>query len=193
MSTPGKVLVVLVALATIPYLFLFSLFYQRNTNWGKEMQRLETEVVKTREDAVKALDTLYEARKEITASQVRRDVALTELRSEIAHLNKQLSLNVERQERIRLQLESTQASTELTQKDIAHRTQEEADTKTALADTQKAVEELKADVGTKLTTLEGMRTKFLDTMERNRELVKQAQGVNPSSPPPRTRPASLRP
>src|SRR5262245_51192758 len=117
MSTAGKVLVVLVALAIIPYLFLYSLVYQLNTNWGKEIQKLDKDIATAGEQADEAIAQMQKIRLEATQSQEQRLRDMVNLRNEVSKLEKHQTQTVEQQERIRLLLQTTKTSIDLATQD----------------------------------------------------------------------------
>lgn len=189
MSTVGKVLVVLVALATLPYLYLYVQVYQLHTNWGKEVQGLEKQIADVGQQAKDALAEAAAVRLEATQSQEARLRETTGLRNGVSKLEKLLSMTVEQQERTRLLLKTMQDSIALAETDKSQRANEIETFNAEIAKTNGLLEELKADVTRKLTDLGELRTQFTEVLAKNQEMVKRMNGS--ASRTGRTRPASF--
>ena len=190
MSTTGKVFVVLVAIAIIPWIILFSMISQLNTNWGQHVAKLEASIQQEKDEAVKASESLAEMRVKINASQVRRDQELSSLRGLISQAEKRLTVAEERQERLRIDLETYMSVKAKADALIETRMKEKQETEKTLADTQAAVAALQADVVTKLAEVANLRQKFLNTMEQNRSELERRKQAEPAGA--HTRPASYR-
>jgi chromosome segregation ATPase len=192
MSTAGRVLVVLVALAMIPWIILFSLVYQLNENWGQEKLNVEKKIAETEQDNARIRADLDKMLGDIKFLQVNRDNQLTLLRSRLSDAEKRQTLAFEAQERMRLEIETLNVAIKAAQTSIERRTQEWQDTNKALADTRAAVQVLRQDVDAKYQQVEELRSRFLKVTQENRKQLRQAVGSGADAGRARIRSASLR-
>jgi uncharacterized coiled-coil protein SlyX len=192
MSTAGKVLVVLVALALIPWIYLTALVYQLNSSWGKEIEKLNGQVAETSKQADEAMAELARVRDLITADQLGRDHDLTVLRSHLSEVENLQALTMEQQDRDRLHRESLEQAIAAARDAIAVRDQEKQETMDQLAAEREQVNKTQADVAALMDRLAGLRKDFTDTMSRNRELLQKAGGSPTGALPGRVRAASFR-
>jgi uncharacterized coiled-coil protein SlyX len=192
MSTAGKVLVVLVALALVPWIYLTSLVYQLNANWGKEIENLNKQLAETSQKADEAKAGLAQVRDLITADQLGRDHDLTVLRAHLSEVENLLALTMEQQDRDRLHRESLEEAITAANAAIAVRDQEKQETIDLLAAERSEVDKKQADVASLMDRLAGLRKDFLDTMAQNRDLMQKAAGTTSGALPSRVRPASYR-
>lgn len=191
MSTPGKVLVIIAILAIIGWIFLFSMVAELNTNYGKEVIRLQGDLAKLEkqlEDTKSQVATLLP---QITVAQVARDKQLLVLRTELSDLEKRFSDVQEGFIRVEQQVAITQKSVEDANKALAVRQQEKVEATKELATLRGAVDTLKTENNTLLSRLNDLRKSFLSVTTENRRLLEKL--ANPSAKPATTaRRASLR-
>ncbi len=194
MSTVGKVLVVLVALAVIPAIFLYSMVSQLNSNWGKEIQRLDNEIARVHKETAETRLELNKTRAKIERSQTDRNNELQVLRTALSDVEKRQTLNFEQLERLSLQIATLQASLKDAQLSVTRRTQEKQKTEEDLAATRAANQTLRADVDAKFQELSNLRSTFKKISDENRALLQRLGQAGSGAPPAavHTRPASLR-
>lgn len=190
MSTAGKVLVVLVALATIPWIILFSMVYQLNENWGLEIQNLSKAVAATEQEAARMRGELDRTLHEASSSQVERDNQLTVLRGRLSDAEKQNTLIAEAQARMQHQLDTLNVAIKAAQTAAERRAKEKEDTNQALADTREAVQVLRQDVDAKYQQVTDLQSRFRKLMDQSRKQLHQAGRAGADGT--RIRAASLR-
>ncbi len=180
MSTAGKVLVVLVTLALMGWIVLFSAVAQRNTNWGKSLQALEVKA----EDVAKKADaqeiSLEKTKVDTTLIRSRQEKDAVVLRGRLSDAEKELSLANETNSRYKIDREAVDAAAE-----DANATRErwEADVaalKRQLADVQAVVGKFKAENAALAGTYGGLQGEFIKVKGETDQAAK-------SSVKPRTR------
>lgn len=173
MSTAGKVLVGVVVLALIGWIVLFSLVYELNTNWGKEMDRLTAQVQKLEQDTKAQAITLENTLAELSHEQVQRDTDVEVLRGLLSHAEKLATQNLEATERVRFQVAGLEAAQKDAAEQVKNRVAEKAKTQADLATAEEAVKTLQGQVQGQLDQLSTLRDSFLQTMEENRKMIDQ--------------------
>ena len=193
MSTAGKVLVILVALAFIGWLGLFACIAEYNRNWGARdaQQRAELEgTAGTRtEPPKKALkDRIEDARDEyqrkllaLDDESAAFDRKFVENQIVEADLQKLLTELRESLERYRTGLENAQVSEKAAVATLDLRTKERDDFQTEFDADKAVVASDKMINDEMLAKLTGLREQFAKTFAENKKLVKQ---INDLERPP---------
>jgi DNA anti-recombination protein RmuC len=177
MSTAGKVLVGVVILALVGWIVLFSLVYELNTNWGREIDRLTAQVQKLDQEATAQATALENALADLSREQVRRDTDVEVLRGLLSDAEKLAALNQEATERVKLQVAGLEQARREAADRIQHRAEEKARTQKELADAEATVKTLQGRVQAQLDELANLRQTFVQTMEENRKLVERMRGA----------------
>lgn len=171
MSTAGKVLVGVVVLALIGWIVLFSLVYELNTNWGKEMDRLTAQIQKLEQDTKAQAVTLENTLAELSQEQIQRDTDVEVLRGLLSHAEKLATQNLEATERVRLQVAGLEAAHRDAAEQVKNRIAEKAQTQKDLATAEETVKTLQGEVQGQLDQLSTLRENFLQTMDENQKLI----------------------
>lgn len=192
MSTPGKVLVAVVILGLVGWVFLFAQIAQLNTNWGKRIDELTTQVGELETGIAQTRATIADRLAETTRSQEQRDKQLTVLRTRLSDVEKLQALNQEAAIRVEQQIGLLNTSINAATTALNNRNTEATATEKLLADTRTEVEQLKAAVAQRFDTLGQLREQFQTTQAENAELQQRLLGSGSSTRGDvRTRPASL--
>ena len=173
MSTPGKVLIVLVALATLGLIFLSAQVAELDRNWGQKIQQLQADLEKVRQDVAQAGQEIAKTKAEINLVQQEREDELTRLRSRLSDLQKVDSFTRETLDRFSLQLASVEAQAEAAQKRQGDRQQELTDTQKALTNGMAELSQLVRQNNDLLVELARLRGDFLELLAENRSMVEQ--------------------
>lgn len=193
MSTAGKVLVILVLLAVLPWLWLAAGVAQHHINWAK----LYAETEKQRNEAKAELPPLesaiYEQKNEATVLQVSLDKQRRNFRGQMAMEQKEESETKETLSRTDYQLKQAQLEAENAKKRHDIRRQEKLDLDKAIADEQVVVQDLMNENKALKERLANLEKDFLATVEDNKKQIdrirKKAEST--SGAKPRTRLGSL--
>lgn len=195
MSTAGKVLVVLNALATLGLIFLSVQVAELDRNWGQKLQQVQADLEKVRQDVTKADQEIVKARADINLVQQEREDDLTRLRSRIADLQKVDSFTRETLDRFTLQMASVEAQLQSAQTRQNDRQTELTDTQKSLTNALNELSQLVQQNNDRLGELTRLRSDFLETLAENRSMVqKMLRGSGSESEGrsrPRTRAASM--
>jgi chromosome segregation ATPase len=183
MSTAGKVLVVLVALAMVFWLVLAAAITQLNKSWGERIATLDSDISKVKAQIDGLEQTIRKAKDDTASDQAQKARALTVLRSRLSDLEKLETEIHETQERLKFEIASVQSSAKQAQSTHELRKTEVANLKVAQADEEKSVEQLKAENGNLMTELGRLRDQFKSTLDENKRLVDRMRG-------PRAKPAA---
>lgn len=173
MSTAGKVLVGVVMLALIAWIVLFSLVYELNTNWGKELDRLTAQVQKLDQDAKDQAIALENTLAELSREQIQRDTDVEVLRGLLSDAEKIATQNQEATERVRLQVAGLETAQRDAVERVQHRVEQKAQTQKELATAEATVKTLQGQVQGQLQELSTLRDNFLQTMEENRTMIER--------------------
>jgi chromosome segregation ATPase len=175
MSTLGKVLCVLVALAVLPWLWLASGVADLNRNWGKREVELNDQIAKAAGDIATTRTEIRDFKNRIDLAQRERDMRLRTVRAELSQLLKRESYSKETLDRFTLQRSGVERDHEGAQRQLESRTQELADTRKAMADAQGELAQLKEENTRDRAHLADLRKQFQTTLEENRSLVENAR------------------
>lgn len=175
MSTAGKVLVVLVMLASVACLMLAGGIAQLNANANKRLQELSTQLAKAQEDIGAARREAMALRDETTETQEKIDREVTTLRARQSDLERTRTQILDHLARLRYDLGTVNATIDGARTSLQNRNAEfEADEK-ELADLRGRVQSLKANNTQLMGTLETLRTRFQDTYHKNVDMVGKAR------------------
>ncbi len=174
MSTAGKVLVVLIMLASLVWMILMAGVTQLNRNGNQALKNLDEKVVQLTDDVQTARSQIVEIKDQTSVLQAQMDKDLTVIRSRQLDVERVSSNIKEILSRVQYQL-ATLGET-VTNAEAAAK--KRADEKVA---EQKALDDAKADVQTlkgqnqELTNrLTGLRNEFKSTLKTNASLIGKA-------------------
>ncbi len=195
MSTPGKVLIVLIVLTTLGWIFMAAQVAELDRNWGQKLQQLQADLTKVQQDVAKTGEEVAKTKATINLVQQEREDELNRLRSQLSNLQKVDSFTRETLDRFTLQLASVEAQTEAAQKRQGDRQQELTDTQKNLTDTMTELSQLVRQNNDLLVELARLRSDFLETLAENRAMVdrmlRNARSRTEGRSQPRTRSASM--
>jgi peptidoglycan hydrolase CwlO-like protein len=171
MSTAGKVLVVLVMLASIGCLMLAGGVAQLNTNANKRLQELSTQLAKAQEDIVAARHEAMVLRDETSETQERIDREVATLRARQTDLERSKTQITNDLARLQYDLSTVNATIQGARTSIQTRTAEfDADEK-EIADLRGRVQSLKSNNAESMARLQSLRQEFRDTYHKNVDMV----------------------
>ena len=171
MSTPGKVLVVLVMLTSLVWVVMAASVAQINNTGSKKLADLNTQVNQLQTDVVQAQRDLHALKDQISQTQVEMGYDLATVRARQAALEKVRSDTLEMASRVKLQLADYEASIQTAQ---TARDQREAEKKAEIDAKAKAEAEVAglAKEHSRLTEqLTKLTNQFRTTLESNKRLV----------------------
>jgi chromosome segregation ATPase len=175
MSTLGKVLCVLVVLATLPWLWLASGIADLNRNWGKRINELDEQIAQARTDIGTTRSEIQAFKNRIDLAQRDRDMRLTTARALLSQLYKSDSYSKETLDRFTLQKSGVDRDLEGAQRSLESRTQELADTKKVVSDAQAELAQLKEENERDRAQLSALRQEFRAMLDENRSLVESSR------------------
>jgi chromosome segregation ATPase len=174
MSTAGKVLVVLIMLASLVWMVLMAGVTQINRNGNQALKNLDDKVVQLTDDVQTARSQIVEIKDQTSVLQEQMDKDLTVIRSRQLDVERVSSNIKEILSRVQYQL----ATLGDTVKNAEAAAKQRADEKVA---EQKALDDARADVQTlkgqnqELTNrLTGLRNEFKSTLKTNASLIGKA-------------------
>lgn len=191
MSTLGKVLVILVALALLGWIFLASLVAEHHANWGESVKKTNEEVAAIEPLLPPLQDQIDRKLAEVSLAQVSLDRARRNFRAEYAMAQREESDSKEGLIRVNYQkaLVDEEIQKAKTRHDV--RKQEVADFERDIAQEQTNVQGLIAE-NTKLRNeLDSLQKAFLQTTEENRNYLDRLKKARTGSTKPRTTLGSL--
>lgn len=173
MSTAGKVLSILVTLAIVGLLVLFSMITSLNQSWGEKIQGLEKNVASLEDDLKTTLDEINRLKIDATASQRERERVFANLASQLSKLANADSTTKETLSRFTIQLTSVQQQVETAQR-LQDGRQAELDQ--ARRDTDEATAEvakLKSENDALHGELTQLQRDFTSTLGENKRLIER--------------------
>jgi len=173
MSTPGKVLVVLVTLTSLIWVVMVAAVADINTTGSEKFAKLTADVEKLQTGVVDAQRQLEALKDQISQTQVEMDLDVTTVRARQAALEKVRSDTLEMASRVKLQLAGYEASVQTAE---TARDQREAEKKAEVEAKAKAEAEVKelASEHSRLTEqLTKLTEEFRSTLESNKKLIDQ--------------------
>jgi DNA repair exonuclease SbcCD ATPase subunit len=179
MSTPGKVLVVLVLLLTPVWIILISAVAQLNKNAGAQVKSLKEEVASLEKSVAGTKEDIVRLKDDIELEQLAMATELAAIRGHQANLQKARSEILEIKSRVQYQLASTQEAVKdaTTTKDL--RIAEKNAEKEALQTTQTEVEKLQQEHAQLVEELGKLRNEFKSTVDSNRQFLARFQAARP--------------
>jgi chromosome segregation ATPase len=175
MSTAGKVLVVLVMLASLACLFLASGVAQLNANANHRLLELSTQLAKAREDIDAAKREAMSLRDQTSETQERIDREIATLRARQTDLERSRTQIVDNLARLQYDLGTVNATIEGARTSIQNRTAEfEADERD-LGQLRDRVRTLKENNTQLMGRLQSLRQQFQDTYHKNLDMKGNAR------------------
>lgn len=195
MSTAGKVLSVLVALAILGAIFLSASVAQLNRSWGQRLIQVEAEL-KQAQDAIPPVQTeIRQLKAQIDLVQLEKDDQLTRLRSELSKLQKADTYTKETLDRFNIQFAGSAQQIQMAKNFLDTAKRERAETQQNYADTLAELNKLADENSHMLDELERLRSSLVATLHQSqsdlREILGNDNGPNTRSASRRTRPASM--
>jgi chromosome segregation ATPase len=169
MSTAGKVLVVLVMLASIVCLILAGGIAQLNYNANQRLQRLADELAKTQEGIESTRREIAETRDTTTEAQEKIDRDITTLRSQQTDLERTRTQVVDTLERLKYDLGTVNATIEGARTSLQNRNVEFDAEQKAMEESRREVQSLKENNAQLMARLDSLRKRFQDTYHDNLE------------------------
>ena len=169
MSTAGKVLIVLVLLASLVWLVLASGVAQLNTNGNTRLHELTVQIDKLQTDFKQSQDEIVAVRDQTSSIQENVDRQITVLRARQSDLEKARSKIIEYMTRVQYQLATVKDTIEKAKMTLQHRIEEQASEQQALVQAKSEVEDLKAKNGELLSQLSTLRQNFETVYRSNIE------------------------
>jgi septal ring factor EnvC (AmiA/AmiB activator) len=171
MSTAGKVLVVLVMLASLAWIILAAGVAQLNRNGNqlldklaKDLEQAETDLQATRQQTMALRDETA-----LTQEKVDRDLAL--LRTRVADMEEARSDVIESLTRVQSQLATVEETIKRAQASLEHRTKERQDEEKALSDLRNEVQGLSTTNDQLAARLQTLRDRFNTNYHANLEML----------------------
>ena len=171
MSTPGKVLVVLVTLTSLVWIVMVASVAQINNTGSQKLANLTQQVEKFQVDVAQAQRQIEALKDQIGQAQVEMGLDLATIQSHQVALEKVRSDAIEMATRAQLQLADFQASVE---KGQTARDQREAEKQAAIqakAEAEAEVERLASEHSRLTEQMTELSDQFRSTLESNRRLI----------------------
>jgi chromosome segregation ATPase len=172
MSTAGKVLSVLVTLATLAWMILAAGVAQLQNNYSKALHDLEAQYEQLGSELEQTRNEVASLKDQTSTLQEKTDTELTVLRERVVDLEKERSRIVESLTRWQYQLAMLEETIAGARATLEHRNEELKAEDKALADSKAEVQTLMADTSQLMDRLKKLRETFQSTQQANRELVK---------------------
>ena len=171
MSTAGKVLVVLVMLATLAWMILAGGVAQLNRNGNEALSKLEKELAETQTKIAETRYQIRSQRDQTVATQEEIDRALAVLGSRQADLEAARSQIVESLTRVQYQLATVEETIKGARASLDNRNAEHQEELKAMADLRSEVQTLKNQNHEQLARLQALRDQFQKTYHTNLEML----------------------
>ncbi len=171
MSTAGKVLAVLVLLASVGWIILAAGIAQLNANGNKRLHDLEVQIEKLQDDLRQTVSEISSLKVQTSQTQERTDRDLAVLRSRQADVEKARSQARESLSRAQYQLAIVQETIKGAQDALQHRNEEHQSEEKALADVKTDVRHLVAETTQLRDRLMMLRKEFQTTYHGNVETL----------------------
>jgi chromosome segregation ATPase len=175
MSTAGKVLVVLVMLASIGCLMLAGGVAQLNFNANERLQKLSDELAKAQEGILAAKREAMELRDQTSETQEQIDRDVTALRARQTDLERSGSQIVDTLARLQYDLRTVNETIEGARTSIQKRTAEFEAEEKELADLRTRVQSLKTNNVESMAQLQSLRQQFQDTYQKNVDIISKSK------------------
>jgi peptidoglycan hydrolase CwlO-like protein len=171
MSTAGKVLVVLVMLASIVCLILAGGVAQVNYNANQRLQKLSEELAKAQGDIEATRREIAETRDQTTEAQEKIDRDIATLRSQQADIERTRTQIVDTLARLQYDLSTVNATIEGARTSLTNRNAEFEAEQKATDDLRRDVQSLKATNAQLMARLGSLRDQFQKTYRSNVEML----------------------
>jgi chromosome segregation ATPase len=171
MSTAGKVLVVLVMLASLVWIVLSAGVAQLNTNGNTRLHELTEQVGKLQEEFKQTQDEVFSLRDQASSVQESIDNEFAVLRSRQSDVEKARSQIQEVLSRVQYQLAILQETIDRAKTALQHRNLEQQAEEQALAQSRSDVKELMDGSSQLMNRLSALRKEFESTYHANIELL----------------------
>jgi len=173
MSTAGKVLVVLVMLASIAWTVLTAGVAQINRNANRALQELQQQIDKLRDDLRTTQRQIVQLKDETVVVQERMDADLAVTFARQVDVERVNSSVREILSRVEYQLSKLQEEIDAAERAKAAREEEKAAEQKALAESLAEVERLNTETNEMMNRLFGLRNEFKTTLKANIDLLGQ--------------------
>jgi len=174
MSTAGKVLVVLIMLASLIWMILTAGVTQLNRNGNQALIELTKKVAKLEDDVKTAQDDIVGVKNQTTVLQEEMDRELGVIQSRQNDVQRVSSNVREILSRVQYELATVQETVQNAEKDRKQREEEKAADLTSLAAARAEVESLKATARELTERLTNLRNQFTSTRNANVDLLDKA-------------------
>jgi predicted nucleic acid-binding Zn-ribbon protein len=171
MSTAGKVLAVLVLLASVGWIILAAGIAQLNANGNKRLHDLEVQIEKLQDDLRQTVSDISSLKVQTSQTQEHTDRDLAVLRSRQANVEKARSQIRESFARAQYQLAIVQETIKGAQDALQHRNEEHQSEEKALGDVKSDVRNLVAETNQLRDRLMTLRKEFQTTYHDNVETL----------------------
>lgn len=192
MSTPGKVLIILIMLALLGWMFLASIVAQSNINWGKRVQEVSKEVEELKKPLPGLRASIAKTTYQASTEQVALDRLRRDFRVALAMAQKTESETKESLDRINFQLAAAKLEAQGAQRRADKRLAERIELEKQIDQVKGVVAQLIVENKLKADELAGLQKAFLTTVAENKSFVQRLMKQIPTaSVKPRTRLGSL--
>lgn len=174
MSTPGKVLVVLILLSSLVWILLMAGVDQLNRNGNQALIKLTEQVAKLQDDLQTTKQTIAGLKDQTTVMQEQVDRQLAVIQSRQNDVQRSSSAVREILARVQYELATIQETVQSAEKAKAERETEKASEEKALAALQEEVAGLKVKDKTLRDRLQGLGSEFTTIVNGNRELLEKS-------------------
>jgi chromosome segregation ATPase len=181
MSTPGKVLTVLVALAVLGGVFLTAKVSALNSNWGQRIDQLSGQVTQLDQDFSSVRGQVEESLAQVRILQEKSDKDLVLLRTRVSDLEKFEADSQEAIERANVEMKRVDDQIRDGKTAEEARGAELAQTRQDLESTRQVVEQQKVTVDSLVDSLKRLQTDFVRTVDENRRLLDQLRANSAAS------------
>ena len=174
MSTAGKVLVVLIMLASLVWMLLTAGVTQLNRNGNQALIELTNKVSKLQEDVKSTQDEIVGVKNQTTVLQEQMDRDLEVIQARQSDVQRATSSVREILSRVQYELANVQQTVQEAEQERTHRAEEKAAEEKGLADARQEVVSLKAKDRELTDRLVNLRSQFTTTRKANLDLVGKA-------------------
>jgi chromosome segregation ATPase len=193
MSTAGKVLTVLVALATIGWIVLVSMVSSLDTSYGKKLDAMTSQIEKLDQQIADTVRTANQTLVDVTLLQEKTDREMEVLHATISHHEKQESELSQALTEVALRIQMVQQSAKDAAAAHETRVAEKKAVEAELVAVRDEVRKRYEVVQDLAEQVKGLQADFIATEDSNRSLLEQLKGRSgtPTAGSGRVRPASF--
>jgi chromosome segregation ATPase len=187
MPTAGKVLTILLIPVTIAWLILASMATQRNRNWGKKVQELDSQIealVGTAEkpgEIAQLRAQVEQLNNKIVSQMAQTTRDSTTLRSRLSQIESTVALTREDLARLQFLVQDTERQVESARQIAERRTQEKADTEKEIGTAKDQLADLTQEDAKLRERRESLVREFQAVLAENRQLVQRLLKASNSS------------